>query len=135
HLCRHLPGSANSQCERDFSPFLHTLSVWVLIAASLTFTPRTNGYSLLGTCMGACLRLNTPLRITCRPGRPSSGWIVTLTRRSGDLGFFSRSPSPRSSLPLYGAALSWVITNSARLPSWLTMYPSCCCHGSHRAGY
>ena len=74
---------------RDFCPFRHTLSVWALIAASLTFTLRTDGYSLLGICMGACLRLNTRLRITCRPGGPSSGWIVTLTGRSGGLGFFS----------------------------------------------
>src|SRR5882672_9890568 len=58
-----------------------------------------------------------------------------LDRASGGLGFFSTSPSPRSSLPLCGAAPSWVITNSARLRSWLTMYTSCCCHGSLRAGY
>ena len=57
--------------------------------------------------MGACPRLNTRLRITCRPGGPSSGWIVTLTGRSGGLGFFSTSPSPRSSLPLCGAATLW----------------------------
>ena len=43
--------------------------------------------------MGACPRLNTRLRITCRPGGPSSGWIVTLTGRSGGLGFFSTSRS------------------------------------------
>ena len=91
------------QYARDFCAFRHTLSVWVLIAASLTFTRRTDGYSLLGICMGACLRLNTRLRITCRPGGPSSGWIVTLTGRSGGLGFFRMSPSPRSSLPLCGA--------------------------------
>src|SRR5438552_1921602 len=53
--------------------------------------------------MGACLRFNTHLRITCRPGGPLSGWIVTLTGPSGDLGFFSMSPSPRSSLLLCGA--------------------------------
>ena len=88
---------------RDFCAFRHTLSVWVLIAASLTFTRRTDGYSLLGICMAACLRLNTRLRITCRPGGPSSGWIVTLTGRSGNLGFFRMSPSPRSSLLPCGA--------------------------------
>jgi len=58
-----------------------------------------------------------------------------LDRAEWGLGFFSTSPSPRSSLPLCGAAPSWVITNSARLRSWLTTYTSCCCHGSLRAGY
>src|ERR1700675_3475234 len=48
------------QYARDFCAFRRTLSVWVLIAASLTFTRRTDGYSLLGICMGACLRLKYP---------------------------------------------------------------------------
>ena len=96
-------GGGHGAMRERFCPLLHTLSVWVLIAASLTFTRRTDGYSLLGICMAACLRLNTRLRITCRPGGPSSGWIVTLTGRSGNLGFFRMSPSPRSSLLPCGA--------------------------------
>jgi hypothetical protein len=45
HSCRRLAGTASSQDARDFCPFLHTPSVWVLIAASRTFTRRTDGYS------------------------------------------------------------------------------------------
>ena len=33
------------QMRERFCPFLNTLSVWVLIAASLTFTRRIDGYS------------------------------------------------------------------------------------------